>query len=307
MLICCFINKYLHLAFTIHPLPKKIVSMKKILSLSAVFFVSLSVLTAQQINVSPKHFDKGKTVTFTFSGTNGMTFTQGTPSVNKLYPRMYILYTSASPTQGSGTSYWYQQGSTTGNGFFQDGYTDYWPIYQGTGTQGSPTQGTSTYCSFCTATSTLKSDDCMPEYDGVLSPMSIQMLDSRTITAKFDFPNYLSSKSLNIIFDNGEPCPYIMKNSIVMLGTDDKPETVDPVASVTIYPNPFSAELHFDFDQLHTGIRYDIVNIAGSFRITGKFSTTDEIIDLSHLPEGTYIVTVYKGQTLLKTEKFMKR
>lgn len=291
--------------------------MKKIFAACIFLFAGYSVVNAQELSVKPTKFDKGKKVTFTFSGTDGMVFTQGTPSINKLFPLMYILYTSASPTQGTHTTNWPNQGTSTSNWFFSDSYDYDWIIYQGTNTQGtnsqgtnsqgSPTQGTNTYCSFCMGTNSLKSGGCMPEYDGFLSPLNITMIDSETITAEFDFPSYLSAESINIIFDNGEPCPYIMSNSIVMLGTDKEEVASAGVPVVSVYPNPFAAELHFDFDQLYSGLNYDIYSITGTYHTKGQFQVSEEIVDLSHLPNGTYVVTVLLGNKVVKSDKFLKR
>ncbi len=299
--------------------------MKKLLIACFLLISGQMLLNAQDVKVSPKHFDKGKKVTFTFSGSEGMQFTQGSPSYNMLSAYMYIIYTSASSSQGTNTSGWYNQGSDTYNWYNQATETSNW-YYQGTSSQGSYTQGshnqgshnqgsytqgTSTYCRFCwdvSGTSTLKSDeDCTPAFDGFLSPLNVTMIDSKTLKAEFDFPSYLSVETLDIIFDNGEHCPYIMSNSIVMLGMSTDEPVLPGLPSVTVYPNPFSTELHFDFDQEYEGLRYEISNMTGTFRKAGTFSGAEESLDLSNFSDGSYIVTVLQGNKVIKTETFLKR
>jgi hypothetical protein len=71
-------------------------------------------------------------------------------------------------------------------------------------------------------------------------------------------------------------------------------ETLSPSISLSIYPNPASNQLNITVSEALIGENYSIYNSVGQLVLTNKIQSTQTIIDVSNLSQGTYAL-VLKG------------
>ena len=97
------------------------------------------------------------------------------------------------------------------------------------------------------------------------------------------------------------------KNSLVSIDQDllDKTQL-----NFTLYPNPVNRQLHLKFSELHSYLRYQIINSLGQITMEGILRDNEYLstIDVEFLNSGFYIFRAYsKNNTLLSSKKFIKQ
>ena len=64
---------------------------------------------------------------------------------------------------------------------------------------------------------------------------------------------------------------------------------------IHVYPNPVRHELTIESD--NAPIDYEIVDVMGHLLLSGKIESTQATIDVSALPEGTYLLQLGENTT----------
>ncbi len=76
---------------------------------------------------------------------------------------------------------------------------------------------------------------------------------------------------------------------------------------VRVYPNPTNDHLTVENPASNSADRYSIKNVLGQIVLDGNLVSGEQDIDVSHLVEGNYIISVYKGGIQSGNTMFVKK
>jgi len=97
-------------------------------------------------------------------------------------------------------------------------------------------------------------------------------------------------------------CPAFVYGAFTV-GTGNSPKKIDPVKNIVFAPNPVSTNLHIQTIEVDNYI-YEIYSTEGVVIQKGRIKNSN--VDVSSLPTGAYIMTVFDSNRKIATGKFFK-
>ncbi|MFZ6052045.1 T9SS type A sorting domain-containing protein [Halocola ammonii] len=110
-----------------------------------------------------------------------------------------------------------------------------------------------------------------------------------------------TDQSLNAIDSYGDSTVFAVGDSGLVVTNADFGINVNEIQfeelQLTVYPNPASITLTIEFESTEKG-KYELIDLTGRTISSGRVKNESETIELSELPNGTYILRVKAGERL---------
>jgi hypothetical protein len=133
-------------------------------------------------------------------------------------------------------------------------------------------------------------------------------VDTPTFTTQtVTLPNSLAGTTTNLVFsficDNVDPKGYGAIDDVSLVYTPNLSVPSIGKNPVTLYPNPVKNILNLSSAEIIESI--EILNTIGQSILTKQINKPEDSIDVSALPNGTYIVKI-KGNSICQSMQFIK-
>jgi hypothetical protein len=123
----------------------------------------------------------------------------------------------------------------------------------------------------------------------------------RVVINYTDCNGYEHENSFYISYLSGEKSATLIDQN-----TETSVDDINKNANIIVYPNPFSNDVTINFAGGKFPLEYKIMDLTGKVFFHNKTSSSREVINLSGLAAGTYVINAKAGEFNL-VEKLIKR